>query len=144
MAKRKGRYIWGLGRGIFVKKKFGPPTSWNRLMHDPPTPVEHNKNRKWKLLSGKITDPTALWSLRLGTKRLIAWPVIVRWKLENGEGYTKRLWCSKFLFHDQEELRRYRQYSEELRGLCTRAHDCAFYVMFSTTGVDIMSLTRVD
>lgn len=45
---------------------------------------------------------------------------------------------------DQEELRRYQQYSEELRGLCTRAHDCAFYVMDSTTGVDIMSVAGAD
>lgn len=70
--------------------------------------------------------------------------MIVRWKLENGKGYTKRLGCSKLPLHDQEELRRYRQYSEELRGLCTRAHDRAFYVMDSTTGVDIMSVAGAD
>ena len=46
--------------------------------------------------------------------------------------------------HEPEELHRYRQYSEELRGLCARVHDCAFYYIDSTTEIDILSVTGAD
>ena len=44
-------------------------------------------------------------------------------------------------FHEPEELHRYRKYSEELRGLCARMHDCTFYYEDSTTEIDILSVT---
>lgn len=46
--------------------------------------------------------------------------------------------------HEPEELHRYRKYSEELRGLCARVHDCTLYYMDSTTEIDILSVTGAD
>ena len=45
--EKEGKVHLGGGPGYFrKKKKIGPPTSWNRLMHDPATPIQHNKNQK--------------------------------------------------------------------------------------------------
>ena len=46
--------------------------------------------------------------------------------------------------HEPEEFHRYRKYSEELRGLCARVHDCTLYYMDSTTEIDILSVTGAD
>ena len=55
-----------------------------------------------------------------------------------------RLRWEKPHIHQREKLHRYQQYSEELRGLCARVHDCTFYHMDSTTEIDILSVTGVD
>ena len=55
-----------------------------------------------------------------------------------------RLRWEKPGIHEPEELHRYRQYSEELRGLCARLHDCTFFYMDLTKEIDILSVTGAD
>ena len=57
---------------------------------------------------------------------------------------SMRLRWEKPGIHEPEELHRYQKYSEELRGLCARVHDCTFYYMDSTTEIDILSVTGAD
>ena len=59
---------------------------------------------------------------------------------------SMRLRWEKPGIHEPEEsrLHRYRKYSEELRGLCARVHDCTFYYMDTTTEIDILSVTGGD
>ena len=59
---------------------------------------------------------------------------------------SMRLRCERLGIYEPEELHtdRYRRYSEEVRRLCARVHDCTFYYMDSTTEIDILSVTEAD
>ena len=57
---------------------------------------------------------------------------------------SMRLRWEKPGIHEPEEFHRYQEYSEELRGLCARVHDCTFHCMDSTTDIDILSVTEAD
>ncbi|KAL9957986.1 hypothetical protein ACROYT_G034946 [Oculina patagonica] len=57
---------------------------------------------------------------------------------------SMRLRWEKPTIHEPEQLNINHQYSEALRGLCARVHDCTFYFMDSTTEIDILSVTGAD
>ena len=55
-----------------------------------------------------------------------------------------RLRWEKPNIHEPEQLNGNQQYSEALRGLCARVHDCTFYFMDSTTEIDVLSVTGAE